>query len=27
MNARERTGIEFYMRAEEVDALQDLARR
>lgn len=27
MRARERTGVDYYMRAEEVDALQDLARR
>lgn len=27
MKARERTGPDYYMRAEEVDALQELARR
>lgn len=27
MKARERTGIDYYMRADEVDALQELGRR
>jgi predicted O-methyltransferase YrrM len=27
MKARDRTGVDYYMRAEEVDVLQELARR